>query len=1003
MHHINHGSVDPAGTHLICFNPSCLRRFRTPKGLSVHISQYAGCKAYVIESNLPENSNRSRLHHLAGDFVTPKSCVPTSFPSRTEHTLSNKRRPGVNLHADILMPVFTPYQAIQVRPTLSEVTTGFDFDRVDGEEGAEDSDIATLPCNSPVCTPTLDETLFNARMERAVEDQKLAQQVLQYNVEHRAIVALMQILEGSQCPDYILQQVLHWSNEYYHQGYSFSPKAYTRTANLEWMYKMLKNSSQRLPFIVSIPLEDHVRLQDVICFDFAISLLSLLQDPELMNPNNLVIDIENPLSMFVPCHNLLGEANSGQRYRDLYKDLIYGDRQQLLVPIIMYLDGTHIDSKGHIELCPVSFTCSLFTEKLRQKASAWRLWRYVPDLNRGRSNAMNASSNIASGEKGRSTRNFHAVMDVIMKGMAKAHTGEEPRLNNVPIKFGTTWWQVDIVCPLLYVINDGKQGDQLCCRFNNRSSHVKRHHRSCDCVFSELDNPDVLCNFIETKAITAICRTGTEQDLRQMSTYRVDNAFNRIDMGSNPFGIFMCTPIDVMHGLQHGVFMYALSSYREMLTAIQLSEMDRLGQRFDQECKQQSRKLFPRSDFSNGFTNLTNIECSERSGALFMFSIFMHQFNTWNEIKGQFSYPQRVLHTLECLLCFEAWLDKDTYWPLDNHAASIASHAAECAIKQLMYLVTEYLPRKEGHQWKVSKFHELKHIVRFMNTFGATKGYNSCHPEAHHKVHAKKPGRRCAKNAQTIDQQCALRVADTIVINTCAAIFNPDNTSDGSVDVVEFGHNTMVIHDNGTTSDSHGASKYVIETAIDPKSFKLQYSIVFEACISRDFELEPDLALFLLHQYHSHLDANGVGKIHLLTEYHKRDSNGEELISIRCHPNYRNRVSWHDWALFEFESENGSTQDYPCRVVCCLVDGVDEFDQPDFQLVVQSCTKKTGRTSLLFTEWFFTLQYYAVPATALIAPCFVIDSGSDKSRIQVVTDISLWSDLFSTSVHNIPP
>ena len=100
------------------------------------------------------------------------------------------------------------------------------------------------------------------------------------------------------------------------------------------MKNIRKNSSQRHPFIVAIPLEDHVRLQDIICFDFATSLLSLLQDPELMNPNNLVIDIESPLSMFVPCHNLLGEANSGQRYRDLYKDLIYGDRQQLLVPII---------------------------------------------------------------------------------------------------------------------------------------------------------------------------------------------------------------------------------------------------------------------------------------------------------------------------------------------------------------------------------------------------------------------------------------------------------------------------------------------------------------------------------------------------------------------------------------------------------------------------------------------------------------------------------------------
>ena len=84
-------------------------------------------------------------------------------------------------------------------------------------------------------------------------------------------------------------------------------------------------------------------------------------------------------------------------------------------------------------------------------------------------------------------------------------------------------------------------------------------------------------------------------------------------------------------------------------------------------------------------------------------------------------------------------------------------------------------------------------------------------------------------------------------------------------------HNTMVIHDNGTTSDSCGGSKYVIKTAIDARSFKLHNSIVFDACLTRDFELEPDVDLFLLHQYHSHLDVNSVGKIHLLTEYHKQD------------------------------------------------------------------------------------------------------------------------------------
>ncbi|KAI2499918.1 hypothetical protein MHU86_14539 [Fragilaria crotonensis] len=66
---------------------------------------------------------------------------------------------------------------------------------------------------------------------------------------------------------------------------------------------------------------------------------------------------------------------------------------------------------------------------------------------------MNSQANNAQ-SKGRTTRNFHAVMDVILNGMSKAQAGNDCRLRNVPLKLGGQWVVVDIVCPLLFVIND---------------------------------------------------------------------------------------------------------------------------------------------------------------------------------------------------------------------------------------------------------------------------------------------------------------------------------------------------------------------------------------------------------------------------------------------------------------------------------------------------------------------------------------------------------------------
>ena len=257
------------------------------------------------------------------------------------------------------------------------------------------------------------------------------------------------------------------------------------------------------------------------------------------------------LSMWVPStymmigtsNNKFGEANTGERYRELFRDLITS-RNQLLVPIILYVDGTHIDGKGCIEVRPVSFTTSLFSEKVRGDHKAWRLLGYVPDLDRGQSSAMNKHANrLAVG--GCTTRNFHNVMDVILKGtMAVGQAGNDCWLKKVPLKVGYRWIVVDIICPLLFVINDGKQGDQLCCCANGHHRSQRRHHRSCDCQFDDLDNPDVQCTFLTTDVITdLLCVPATHQTT--WAKYAFTKPNYRV-LGLDPFSPATRNMLDIM-------------------------------------------------------------------------------------------------------------------------------------------------------------------------------------------------------------------------------------------------------------------------------------------------------------------------------------------------------------------------------------------------------------------------------------------------------------------------
>ena len=72
----------------------------------------------------------------------------------------------------------------------------------------------------------------------------------------------------------------------------------TRKANITWMYQALEKSHQPLPQVVSIAHEDHKDVAHIMCFDFTVGLLSLLQYDALMSSENLVIDPDNPTLMF---------------------------------------------------------------------------------------------------------------------------------------------------------------------------------------------------------------------------------------------------------------------------------------------------------------------------------------------------------------------------------------------------------------------------------------------------------------------------------------------------------------------------------------------------------------------------------------------------------------------------------------------------------------------------------------------------------------------------------
>ena len=115
-----------------------------------------------------------------------------------------------------------------------------------------------------------------------------------FSPEHQTITELLVLLANIGAPDYAVEQVLRWSEQAKNRGFSFHPHAYTKNANLKWIYNTLDRSNMMLPSVVQIDLEPNKngvsKSIDIVRFVFVTQLLSLLQDRALTRSKNLVIN-----------------------------------------------------------------------------------------------------------------------------------------------------------------------------------------------------------------------------------------------------------------------------------------------------------------------------------------------------------------------------------------------------------------------------------------------------------------------------------------------------------------------------------------------------------------------------------------------------------------------------------------------------------------------------------------------------------------------------------------
>ena len=840
---------------------------------------------------------------------------------------------------------------------------------------------------------------------------------LMYTNDQKWTVALLKLLDDMNAPDYAFEAIIKWARGANNDNYSFHPQGgLSRSNNVDILFSSMQNAKKLLPNVQTVHVP-HGPPCDVITYDFVPQLLSLLQNRKIMMQENLVIDMNNPLQQYHSPDGKIGEALSGSVYRDAYSTLVQFPDRQLFVPIIQWIDRTSVTGNDRFSLKPYMFTPAIFTENFRRTIQAWGYHGFLP-----KPKTSSAQNQIK--QTGDNNRNYHAQLTVVLQSFQSANE----RLKNVTLPIGATGQMtVDVITCILFIIQDMQEGDMLCGRYGPHTPRVQRHSRACTVNFDNLDNLDDRCRYLLAGRMAQVA-SGPNSALRtRWSQHQMTNAFDSIPLADPVRGIFGATPVETMHAYRKGIIEKVTFLVLENIPASKKADLDYLAVRFHKTHRQTYRKAYPATDFSNGITNLTRISASERLGLVFLFVILAHYDEGWELFETALDKHtsctfRDVLNLWECMLCFDSWLNRSTFWKIESSDTekpafqdSIIAFLQMCkeriptvTVKKIKKRETKKksgktinkakklkrdVPREDDGDvntskarkprkgdppkddetvevkektWKFPKFHELLHIVDDIERFGAPMNYCAQRPESLLIPVAKQPGRRAQKRHEgsVYELQAAQRLSYSIIIDAMySRLWNTDVTGKRSFSQPDV---------PPVAPKNTGRATFATVTRVNSsdENLKADSVITWKSATNIERMGKPQaLMTFLLERFGS--------PVRFCTEYvHAKHT-------YRCHPCYQSDGPIYDWMKASFEGIV-----YPCRLAAVVVCDKDHTEQ--WHLVVQRATKKTNVRSVLLTEWWWSPTYYAISPNAIVAPCFVISIKEDNSKILETLPIDEW-------------
>ena len=425
----------------------------------------------------------------------------------------------------------------------------------DNKDGSDNVQIESVT-DSPFIIETTNK-LQSRVISDELENTNLSEQQIQHALSgyyqtlakddiHKSQTELLFILKKAKTPLYVYDEILKWIQKItnQHNINVIQNDLVNRSACLTRLYNQydLKGLQPIQSSIYLLGSKKHITITK---HDFQQCLYSLLNDMNLMKEENLLLNKDN---LFFNGENNrrhtlnINDIDSGNVYQNAKKIYLNINSNDVLLPIIFFIDKTHTDNHGRLCLEQIRFTLGIFNRTTRNNPLAWRTLGYICD-----------QAYLLTDTSQEKVMDYHQMINHILY--------EYKRCQNQKFKWKLDFEdglnvEVSFVLAVLFIIGDTDGHDKLAGRFTSRTN-IAQLCRCCNIPFEETDNPEYKYSYVKHQQIFKKISLQTSSELRTISHHKVNNAWRNIKFCDPQRGLFGALCADILHCIQHGLFLYA--------------------------------------------------------------------------------------------------------------------------------------------------------------------------------------------------------------------------------------------------------------------------------------------------------------------------------------------------------------------------------------------------------------------------------------------------------------